>query len=324
MKKSLLFFLTFLAALPLMQAQDNLRLLLSPRLGAAPFALNTPVSAGSYEYKISRLEYYISEIKITHDGGQVTPMTDIYLLVRPAVDSLYDLGAHPEITNVEGITFSFGVDEAHNHADPASYPANHPLAPQNPSMHWGWAAGYRFAAIEGVAGNNFANTYEIHALGDANYKTLTLATAAENLPNGDKAIHLIADYSQVLHNLDVSAGLILHSSTGKAIGILSNLKELVFSAVTVSATTDPAFDGMFTLAPNPAPGGRAVAAMTLPEGSDYRITLTDMTGRVMLNHPVAAGSQTFAFESNLNAGVYFVHLWQNDRRVVAEKLVVAQ
>jgi len=39
------------------------------RIGAAPFALNTPVSAGSYNYKITRLEYYISEIKIIHDGG---------------------------------------------------------------------------------------------------------------------------------------------------------------------------------------------------------------------------------------------------------------
>ena len=58
-------------------------------------------------------------------------MTDMYLLVRPAVDSMYDLGSHPDITNVESITFSVGVDQAHNHLDPASYPASHPLAPQN-------------------------------------------------------------------------------------------------------------------------------------------------------------------------------------------------
>lgn len=77
-------------------------------------------------------------------------------------------------------------------------------------MQWGGAAGYRFVAIEGVAGNNFANLFEIHALGDANYKTLTLATIAENLPTGDKTIHLVADYAQVLHTINVSAGLIVH------------------------------------------------------------------------------------------------------------------
>ena len=56
MKKLLLSVLSFLSVLAV-QAQNNIELHLSPRLGAAPFALNTPVSAGSYEYKITRLEY---------------------------------------------------------------------------------------------------------------------------------------------------------------------------------------------------------------------------------------------------------------------------
>ena len=323
MKKLLLSCLAFFALWSVAQAQSNLELHLSPRLGNAPFALNTPVSAGSYDYKITRLEYYISEIKITHDGGQESAMTDMYLLVRPAVDSMYDLGSHPDITNVESITFSVGVDQAHNHLDPASYPASHPLAPQNPAMQWGWSAGYRFVAIEGVAGNNFANIFEIHALGDANYKTVTLSTAAETHPNGDKTIHLVADYAQVLNTINVSAGLIVHGSSGKAVTLMNNMKNVVFTAET-SATLDPAFEGAFSVSPNPAVSGKAVTAMTLPAGFDYRISLTDLAGRVVLNQPIAAGSQSFAFDQALNAGVYFVHLWQNERPVVVEKLVVTQ
>ena len=61
MKKLLLSVLSFLSVL-VVQAQNSIELHLSPRLGAAPFALNTPVSAGSYDYKITRLEYYISEM----------------------------------------------------------------------------------------------------------------------------------------------------------------------------------------------------------------------------------------------------------------------
>ncbi len=324
MKKLLLSCLAFLAVWSVAQAQNNLELHLSPRLGNAPFALNTPVSAGSYDYKITRLEYYISEIKITHDGGQESAMTDMYLLVRPAVDSMYDLGSHPDITNVESITFSVGVDQAHNHLDPASYPANHPLAPQNPAMQWGWSAGYRFVAIEGKAGTNFANDFEIHALGDANYKTLTLPTTAETHPNGDKTIHLIADYSQVLNSINVSAGLIVHGSTGKAVTLMNNMKNVVFSADAVSMTIDPAFEGAFSVSPNPAVSGKVVASMTLPAGFDYRISLTDLAGRVVLNQPIAAGDQSFAFDQALNAGMYFVHLWQNTRPVVVEKLVVTQ
>ncbi|MBL7781079.1 MAG: hypothetical protein JNM22_07670, partial [Saprospiraceae bacterium] len=92
MNKLLLSCLFIFHSLWAARAQNNLELHISPRLGTASFALNTPVSAGSYDYKITRLEYYISKIKVVHDGGQETPMTDMYLLVRPAVDSMYDLG----------------------------------------------------------------------------------------------------------------------------------------------------------------------------------------------------------------------------------------
>ncbi len=323
MKKIFLSCLVSLAVWSVAQAQNNLELHLSPRLGNAPFALNMPVSAGSYDYKITRVEYYISEIKITHDGGQETAMTGLYLLVRPAGDSIYDLGSHPDITNVENITFSVGVDQAHNHLDPTSYPANHPLAPQNPAMQWGWSAGYRFVAIEGVAGNNFANIFEVHALGDANYKTITLSTSAETHSNGDKTIHLVADYAQVLNTINVSAGLIVHGSTGKAVTLMNNMKNVVFAAET-STTIDPAFEGTFRVSPNPASMGNAVAAMKLPTGFNYRILLTDLASRVVINQPIAAGSQSFFFDNNLNVGVYFVHLWQNERAVVVEKLVVTQ
>ncbi len=318
----------FLSALALLfvlsaQAQSNIELHLAPRLGNAAFALNTAVSAGSYQYKITRLEYYVSEITITHDGGLVTPMTDLYLLVRPAVDSMYDLGSHPDIVHVESITFSVGVDKPHNHLDPTLYPADHPLAPQNPAMQWGWAAGYRFVAIEGIAGTNFANAFEIHALGDANYKTVTLSTAAENHQNGDKTIHLIADYAQVIKNINVSGGLIVHGTSGAAVTVLNNMKNLVFSSET-SAVIDPTFEGAFMVSPNPAPAGQAVATMTLPAGSDYRIILSDMTGRVLLNQSVAAELQTMRVGENLDKGVYFVQLWQNDRPVATEKLIIGQ
>ncbi|MCC6412910.1 MAG: T9SS type A sorting domain-containing protein [Saprospiraceae bacterium] len=324
MKKTILYVLMFFAAGPIIQAQSNLELHLSPRLGAAPFALNMPVSAGSYDYKITRLEYYISEIKVTHDGGQETAMPDLYLLVRPAVDSMYDLGSHPDITNVESITFSIGVDQAHNHLDPASFPANHPLAPQNPAMQWGWSAGYRFVAIEGIAGTNFTNVYEIHALGDANYKTVTLTTLAETHPDGNKTIHLIADYAQILTSINVSAGLIVHGSSGKAVTLMNNMKNLVFSAESTTMTIDPTFKGDFKLSPNPAPAGITNATMSLPSGFDYRISLTDLTGKVLLNQKLYSGSQQFNFENKLEPGLYLAHIWQNDRPVAIEKLIVTQ
>ncbi len=37
---------------------------------------------GDYDLKIDRLEYYLSEIEITHDGGIVTAIDDLYLPVH--------------------------------------------------------------------------------------------------------------------------------------------------------------------------------------------------------------------------------------------------
>ncbi|MBK8557379.1 MAG: hypothetical protein IPL65_17175 [Lewinellaceae bacterium] len=69
---------------------------------------------------------------------------------------------------------------------------------------------------------------EIHALGDQNYKTLNLNTTAEVLPDGNKVIHLIADYAKVLISINVSGGPIVHGTSGRAVVVLNNMKNLVF------------------------------------------------------------------------------------------------
>lgn len=306
-------------------AQNEIMLHLAPRLGSKVFSLDQAVShpGGTYQMKFTRFEYYISEIKITHDGGQVTPCPDLYLLVRPAQDSMYSLGQMPGITNVEAITFSVGVPEAMNHADPAALPASHPLAPQNPSMHWGWSAGYRFAAIEGDAGTNLAQHFEIHALGDANYKTQTISTAAEQASPDMKMIHLIADYAQAVKTVNLSTGPIVHGSSGAAVTVLNNFKNVVFTAETSSAVIDPAFLGAFSVAPNPVRGAAPTVNFSLPAGEGYALTVTDLTGKIVARQALAAGeNQSLLLEKMPSAGLFFVHLWQNGSPVAVEKLVV--
>ncbi|MBK7335009.1 MAG: hypothetical protein IPJ00_02100 [Saprospirales bacterium] len=102
------------------------------KLGEQPFALDqTATAPGEYAFQVTRMQYYISEIKLIHDGGQVTPVTDLYLLVSAEKDDQFDLGSFA-LENIEGIEFSIGVDEAHNHLDPALYSTHHPLALHNP------------------------------------------------------------------------------------------------------------------------------------------------------------------------------------------------
>ena len=48
-----------------------------------------------------------------------------------------------------GLEFQLGLPAAVNHGDPGQWPAGHPLNPIVNGLHWGWAGGYVFAAIEG-------------------------------------------------------------------------------------------------------------------------------------------------------------------------------
>ena len=129
-------------------AQKNVILTVQHKLGDSNFSYNTTNSndVGS-TFKFSRVEYYMSGFTIIHDGGIETPVTtDTYILTDAFMNAVQSLGLF-NVTNVEGIKFHIGVDAPTNNEDPNQWPMSHPLAPQSPSMHWGWAAGYFFAAV---------------------------------------------------------------------------------------------------------------------------------------------------------------------------------
>jgi hypothetical protein len=148
--KKILFLLISILTFNKIHAQKNVTLIINHKLGANNFAFNTTAQNDLMQnFQITRVDYYISGIKIIHDGGQITPVQD-YILVKGSYSVSEPLGSM-NVTNVEGIKFSIGVDSPANNEDPALKLG--PLAFQTPSMHWGWGAGYRFVALEGKVGN---------------------------------------------------------------------------------------------------------------------------------------------------------------------------
>lgn len=321
MKKTILSLLLLTAFINL-DAQKNVILHFIQKAGSEDFALNTPFTteAGS-QYQATRLEYYVSLPFVIHDGGQVTNAPTRYFLIDAGEEAWLELG-EMNVENVEGITFSLGVDEARNHLDPALYPADHPLAPQNPSMHWGWVGGYRFIVMEGNSGNNLTYFFEIHSIGDELYRTVNFETGAE--AEGDELIiHLRADYSKLLKDIDISGGLNAHGSLGAAAKIMDNIGSIVFSPYSASSAKEQAFKGSFNISPNPAAAGIGQAAFYLPQGHEYQLALTDLAGRTLSVQPLGAGQASAGLEAPA-AGMYLVQLLQNGKPVAVEKWVVTE
>ncbi len=302
-------------------AQNNVLLNIHHKLGENEFALNMQSTNNiSHVFDVVRLEYYMSKISITHDGGTVTPIEDTWVLVNAAETTTIDLGNH-NINTVEKIEFFIGVEPAYNHEDLATYPADHPLGPQDPSMHWGWASGYRFVAMEGMGGPGLNQAYGIHGLGDENYfqNRTELTAVAEN---GVVTIDLDADYNRALEDIEVNGGVISHGFNNEAKQILENFKFHVFSPTyeVASSTKDVREINSFDIFPNPAKNAQVNLLVQAEGNYKYLVVVSNVLGQQIQLLPNVTSNQVE--ELNLDSGLYFVSLVKDGEVVMTKKLLM--
>ena len=243
-------------------SQQSIRFSIDHQLSGTAFGSSvTAQNDLGNDFRTERLQFYISQIELVHDGGQITPVPNTWFLVDANVPFDESLGSF-SIGTLEAIRFGIGVEQAANHLDPASYAMTHPLAPKNPSMHWGWQAGYRFVCMEGKAGSALDQVYEVHALGDNNYKIQQITTTGV-LQGSDLVVSLTADYAKALDGVDVNSGLIRHGTSGEAVDLLDNFALKVFtshegngSVLSQFETEEPISVEVF---PNPTSGRITIA-----------------------------------------------------------------
>lgn len=317
--KKLQILLSFLIFSSIVNAQSDVYLRINHQINDTPFSTSFLASNNLGDnFTIARLEYYISEIKIIHDGGQETTIDDTWLLINAAsATSTKELLGSYSITNLEGIKFSIGVDSATNHLDPSLYPSSHPLAPKSPSMHWGWVSGYRFLAIEGDCNGD---NYQIHSLGDQNYFEQTINTAGVS-ENGDLIIDLNGNYERILESMTVSGGIIAHGEIAQAKTALVNMKDFVFVGAIVdtvnsifSKKTQPTFD----IYPNPTNGFKSIHLIS--DELYGNLVIRDITGKVIMTKKM---TQNEPIEiSNFKKGVYFISIQNKNFKSTNRKLII--
>lgn len=296
-------------------AQTPVELQITHKLGGQQLSTGVATTNNlGNNFTIERLEYYISKISITHDGGMTTDVTNHYILADGFTNTADDLGSY-NITAVEAISFYIGVDTPINHADPSLQPTGHPLAPRTPSMHWGWASGYRFVAMEGKSGISTPQGYEVHALGDQNYNKVTLNVNGV-MKSGKIIIPLQADYAAALKNIDVSAGLVSHGDGGESVTLLNNFSTDVFSAGFPLDIEEAVTTQQVTVYPNPSTG---VVNVHSEDGAD--ITVYDIQGRIVTEEHSAQGSNTTSIRINM-PGMYMMKVQTANGNVTTHKLQI--
>lgn len=316
MKQLVLILALFLTAGAL--AQTPVKLFIHHKLGSNDFTFgSTATNNLGNTYSLSRMEYYLTKFTIVHNGGQLlTVSDDVVALVNAGDGSTeIDLGLQ-NVSAIEGIRFHVGVHTPENNADPSLYPMSHPLAPQSPSMHWGWASGYRFIALEGMASPTLNQNLELHGLGNENYFE-TSVTAAATVYAWEQVIHLDADYQRGLEDINVNSGLIVHGTMNQAADLIANFRDYVFQASQSADVTEIADNGLLSVYPNPSTGNFQAELMAKEAGT---LTISDAAGRVIYTEEVAAGKSVHALKTSA-PGSYFVTLRTNSTTAVQQVVV---
>ena len=314
MKKLILTSLVLLFAIGV-HAQKTIKLRINHKMNGAPFAKNTEIvnNIGD-KLNFNRVQYYLSNIRIVHDGGMETAARDTYLLVDASNPMDYNLGTY-NINKVERIHFSIGVDEENNHKDILKIPSHHPLGPKTPSMFWGWASGYRFVALGGKSGENLNRIWEIHCLFDEYYYTVYLPTQATD-QKGGALITLNADYGKALSNVKLAEGVLAHGELEEDVIVIKNFRDSVFT--NIDGVLDiPKIEKERLLAyPNPSTGKITFDENVVRQVSSIKIT--NALGAV-----VKEWSPEASFDVSLEtSGMYFVTYTMPDQSVQIQKIVV--
>lgn len=172
-------------------------------------------NAAGEDFTVSKLNYYISNIKLVGMDGSVftVPQDSSYFLIREGNAESQKLTIRNVLTgDYTGIEFVVGVDSVRSVMDPSAPGRkgilDKDMGPTNEeAMYWDWNPGYIFLKMEGLSDSattaNGKYYYHIGGFGGWNERTLNnLRTVKMNFP-GQKAIVTTSIVSNVHIQADI-------------------------------------------------------------------------------------------------------------------------
>ena len=283
-------------------AQKSVFLNISPVFNGNPLQMGEDVQHNNGEvYAFDHFDYYVSDITLTHDGGQLATVEQAVFIVEPD-NHVLNLG-NLALENIEALEFTVGVPARFNTQqgteamDISLYPETHPLSYQSPSMYWGWSFGYMHMIIGGGEGSNY---FELHSVGPTLQRQVNLSVVQTDVSESQIDLYIQCNVDEWVNGLELSTTGVIHGATVLNELIMDNvLTEDVFtlSPSATSMTIDHSISNIYTWE------NQIIYSNLTTETST--ITLFDQMGRQILNTDISSSNGSIQLAEN-HSGLLFV------------------
>ena len=303
------------------KAQQNVFLTIKPTYNGQPLDMTQSYTHQGQNLLFDHFDYYLSGIKLTHDGGQVLDLENQVFLIEPTSFTIYlgflNVTVIEQISAFVGVPSNLNTSSGTDAIDITQYPSNHPLSFQEPSMYWGWTSGYMHMIIGGNVDENadgsFETLFELHNLGDANYRGFTLPVIQTQTASDQVDIYLNCQVDQWVKDITLSTVGVSHGTSGLNLEIMKNVE------------TEPVFVQALTAGVSHNPERRGEVKLTTNEFSSTvtwiglenidQLELIDLSGKTVISDKVSwvKGNYTFI---NPGSGIFFVRLLDQNQALI--------
>lgn len=217
MKSTKLFLFVMITGLMIISCDDDIpeakevNVKLQMNVGQEALVHESTYDINGTEVQFTNVAFYLGDMKFEISDGTTYESAERYQLIKPGVfDFNFTIPATEEEVdvNLDKITFFVGVDattNAETEMDFTERPAGDVLGQQNPTMHWGWAGGYRFLNIDGNADldgdGEFETNLTYHLGKDEFLKNISLSPV-QKIEEGKNEFQINFDMAKFLSGLD--------------------------------------------------------------------------------------------------------------------------
>ena len=157
----------------------TLEIAITPKVSGDPLqpsSLRYQTSAGE-SFSITRVSYLASGFALQRSDGSWLEISNAIAWLDPEQGRNSLRLEKIPAGEFQSVRFTVGLSPERNHADPAQFPAGHPLNPNLNGLHWSWQGGYIFLALEGLWRNGAGELdgWAYHLARDTNATRITLA-----------------------------------------------------------------------------------------------------------------------------------------------------